>query len=139
MTALDTNVIIDLASGETSSAEAALRAIESAAKVGGVVICGAVYGELCASLAIPVDEVNGVLASSGITIDADIPLEVWADAGTAFRAHALRCKKSGAAAPRRILTDFIIGAHACVAGSLVTRDAAFYRRAFPKLRVVEVR
>ncbi|MCL5258254.1 MAG: hypothetical protein M1314_00655 [Firmicutes bacterium] len=42
-------------------------------------------------------------------------------------------------APRRIIADFVIGAHASRVGTLVTSDAAFYRRAFPSLRVIDVR
>ena len=31
-----------------------------------------------------------------------------------------------------------IGAHACAVGALVARDADFYRRAFPDLRVLDM-
>lgn len=40
---------------------------------------------------------------------------------------------------RGIMADFLIGAHARSVGSLVTNDAAFFRREFPDLEVVEVR
>jgi len=41
--------------------------------------------------------------------------------------------------PRRILADFLIGAHATVNGyKLLTMDAGVYRAGFPRLAVVEV-
>ena len=139
MTALDTNIVIDLGAGTSLAADAALRAIESASRNSGVVICAAVYAELRASPAVHRNDIDEVLRLSGIAIDTALALDVWAHAGVAFGAYACRRKASGAGIPRRILADFLIGAHAYAVGSLVTRDAAFYRRAFPELRVVEVR
>ena len=38
----------------------------------------------------------------------------------------------------RILTDFLVGAHAEVqASQLITRDRGFYRELFPSLKVVD--
>ncbi len=137
-TALDTNVLIDLDEGVPHTVEPLVRAIEEAAEKGAIVICGIVYAELfgnAASRAL-VDE---MLRSACISVDFDLRPEVWAHAGAAFGAYAMRRRRSGAGAPRRILADFIIGAHACTVGSLVTRDGAFYRRAFPEMRVIDVR
>ncbi len=36
----------------------------------------------------------------------------------------------------RYVADFVVGAHARAVGRLVTRDAAFYERNFPKLTVL---
>ncbi len=139
MTALDTNVLIDLDEGDSVVAEAAVCAIETAAERGRLVVCGVVYSELCARPAWARDDVANLLRSSQIDIDCDVPLEVWTAAGAAFAAYARRRRTSGTTGPRRIVADFIIGAHAQSVGALVTSDAGFYRRTFPELRVIDVR
>lgn len=138
MTALDTNVIIDLEEGAPEVSERALSAIERAAANGPLVICSIVYAELCAWPDRDPQEIVDILKEAQIRIDTQLSLTVLADAGVAYGAYARRRRSSGAGAPRRIIGDFLIGAHAVSAGSLVTRDAAFYKRAFPELRVFEV-
>jgi len=54
-------------------------------------------------------------------------------AGRAWRAY----RKQGGKR-ERILTDFLVGAHAEVqASQLITRDRGFYRELFPSLKVVD--
>lgn len=139
MTALDTNVIIDLEDGSEEVAEAAMNAIESAGQQGRIAVCGVVYAELCARPSRRATEVQAALTSAQIAIEAAIPIDVWTAAGIAYGEYARRRKASGGGTTRRILADFIIGAHACTVGALVTNDAAFYRRAFPDLKVIEPR
>jgi predicted nucleic acid-binding protein len=139
VTALDTNVLVDLDEGGPDVAEAALRAIEMAGERGRLVVCGVVYAELCARRVWADEDVPALLRASQIEIDADMPLAVWTAAGLAFAAHSRRRRASRGEAPRRIVADFVIGAHAQSVGALVTSDADFYRRAFPDLMVVDVR
>jgi predicted nucleic acid-binding protein len=63
---------------------------------------------------------------------------VWESAALAFRAYAERRRtQAGDPGPRRILADFITGAHALHrASSLLTFDQRIYRAAFPTLNVV---
>jgi len=37
-----------------------------------------------------------------------------------------------------LIADFFIGAHGQARGGLITRDAAFFQRAFPEMRVIAV-
>ena len=54
-----------------------------------------------------------------------------------YAAHAQRRRRSKDASPKRVLVDFIVGAHALLkADRLVTLDAARYKLAFPKLLMV---
>ena len=138
MIALDTNVIIDLEEGTPESAERALRAVERAGERGGLVICGVVYAELLAQPYPNSEDIDGVLRAAHIAVDLQISAESWREAGQAYAAYARRRRAAVGDSPRRIIADFIIGAHARAVGTLVTRDAAFYRRAFPALRVVDV-
>ena len=64
---------------------------------------------------------------------------VWRAAGRAFQAYAARRKRHRDSGPRRILADFVIGAHATEkAHRLLTLDDRFYRAAFPRLIIVRV-
>jgi predicted nucleic acid-binding protein len=50
-----------------------------------------------------------------------------------------RRRKQKEAEPRRILADFVIGAHALVNGyRLLTLDAGIYQVSFPRLGIVEL-
>jgi predicted nucleic acid-binding protein len=139
MTALDTNVIIDLEEGAPEVAERALRAIENAGERAALVVSGVVYAELCARPSPGDVEIATRLGKARIAIDVDLPVDTWREAGLAYASYCRRREKSGGGSARRILADFIIGAHACRVGTLVTSDADFYRRAFPSLRVVGLR
>ncbi len=137
MIALDTNVLIDIDEASPAVAERILSAVTGVGEHAPLVVCGAVFAELCAGRGRSADEVNARLKLAQIRIDAHLALEVWKSAGLAYAAFAKRRRSSGGDDPRRILTDFVIGAHACTIGTLVSSDAAFFRRAFPDLRVVD--
>jgi predicted nucleic acid-binding protein len=63
--------------------------------------------------------------------------DIWTVAGEAFAAYAERRRKDKAGQPKRLLVDFVVGAHAqAVANRLLTLDAERYRSAFSKLRLV---
>ncbi|MGD1067841.1 MAG: type II toxin-antitoxin system VapC family toxin [Vulcanimicrobiaceae bacterium] len=136
MTALDTNVLVDVLR-VTAMARPSLEAMARAAEGGPLVAAPAVYAELCADRRGSHDAVMAFLDEVRVHIDWELGRQVWRDAADAFRAYAGRRRRSGGSEPRRLLTDFVIGAHALRAGRLLTRDAAFYRRAFPGLRVVD--
>lgn len=62
---------------------------------------------------------------------------IWQMTGRAYSAYARRRAKSGGGPPRRLLADFLIGAHALSLGaSLVTLDDTHYRQAYPTLPLV---
>lgn len=60
-------------------------------------------------------------------------------AGEALQSYAPRRRKQKAAEPRRILADFLIGAHALVNSyRLLTLDAQIYQASFPRLAVTSL-
>ena len=64
---------------------------------------------------------------------------IWRTAGKSFQKYANRRRNQRAGQPRRVLADFLIGAHALEKGySLLTLDEGIYRAAFPKLHIVKV-
>jgi predicted nucleic acid-binding protein len=63
----------------------------------------------------------------------------WRAAGQAFQKYAARRREKPASGPRRILDDFLIGAHASERGyRLLTLDDRLYRAAFPSLALIRV-
>jgi predicted nucleic acid-binding protein len=135
-TALDTNVLSALWSGEPSA-----RRIESALfkarSDGGLVICAPVYCELLAYPSATRQFVREFLDETGIFVDFPLDEQVWQGAASAFVAYAQRRRRSQGGAPKRLLVDFIIAAHALLqADRLMTLDASRYKQDFPKLRVV---
>ncbi len=142
MICLDTNAVIALIEGSPASVGEVMRAITGISEEAGLLVCGAVYAEICAGSPLDARDVAGHLRDAHIRIDTVVPLDAWRSAGERYREHTKRRDRSGVATPRRILTDFIIGAHAVALGAnvvLVTSDAAFFRRAFPSLCVVDPR
>ena len=65
-------------------------------------------------------------------------LTAWKRAGQAQAAYAQRRQTSGGGLPRRILTDFLVGAHASVGGySLFTLNTRDYGD-FPEVPLLTV-
>jgi hypothetical protein len=77
------------------------------------------------------------LSVTAIEVDWDMGESVWRTAGKAFRAYAMRRAKQRHEKPRRILADFLIGAHAVERNcKLMTFDGGLFREAFPYLDVM---
>jgi predicted nucleic acid-binding protein len=104
---------------------------------GGLVIAPAVYAELLAHPGASVQFVDEFLISTRIAIDFDLGESVWRDAGSRFAVYAERRRRSGGGNSKRLLVDFLIGAHAISkADRLLTLDASRYREDFPKLQLM---
>jgi predicted nucleic acid-binding protein len=135
-TALDTNVISALLSGEPVSRQA-VGLMGQASSEGGLVVCGAVYAELLAYPQMTREWLEGFLKNTSIDIDFELEGLVWLEAGLQYAEYAKRRRSTGGSSPKRLLADFIIGAHAVKkADRLFTFDADRYRKAFPKLVLV---
>jgi predicted nucleic acid-binding protein len=77
------------------------------------------------------------LISARIAADFDLGQFVWRDAGRRFAAYARRRRHSAAETPKRLLVDFLVGAHATLkADRLLTLDSHRYRKDFPKLKLL---
>jgi predicted nucleic acid-binding protein len=84
-----------------------------------------------------VEFADGFLRTTDIALDVDLDRELWQDAGRRFAEYAGRRRESCGDAPRRILADFVIGAHADSRTSgLISFNIADYRNTFPELRVI---
>lgn len=136
LSAIDTNVISALWSKE-SAASGVEALLVKARREGGLVICAPVYAELLAYPGARPSFVSTFLETTGIQLDFALSERVWLEAGTAFAAYAARRRKGKAGQPKRLLIDFVIGAHALFeADRLLTLDAGRYRSAYPRLELV---
>jgi predicted nucleic acid-binding protein len=138
-TAIDTNVIVALWNEDEAQNLAAKKALGESQIGGSLVVCGAAYAELMAAPGRTETLVGRFCEEAGIAVDWEIGEKVWRAAGMAFQGYAARRRKQRGTEARRILADFVIGAHALVNGyKLLTLDARMYQASFPRLRIVEV-
>ncbi len=135
-TAIDTNILSALWSKEPPASEIG-RNLGNSKNEGGLVVGAPVYAELLAYPSATESFVNQFLADTGIVVDFALQQDVWIDAGRRFAKHARRRRKMGAKDPRRLLVDFLVGAHALArADRLMTLDPKRYKQDFPELRLI---
>jgi hypothetical protein len=140
MTSIDTNVVIALWDERKSQHAAARAALDEASELGPLVVSAPVYAELLAWPLQTERTVDEFFAGTGIRVEWRISEQIWRTAGKAYRLHSIRRQASKGGDARRILADFVIGAHALVNQySLLTRDREFYLRNFPSLAVKSFR
>jgi len=130
ITAVDSNILIDIIDGTEEFATISVAALKRA-RVGGVaIICDIVYAEICVAFDRR-DQCDDFLAELNIKVEA-------LDAASSFLASRswMSYLKSGGK-KNRILPDFLIAGHAAnQADLLLTRDGGFFRSHFPKLNVI---
>ena len=137
-TSVDTNVLSALLSAEPG-AEKIAKVLHDAQGHGTLIICGAVFAELCAYPKISMDFVERFLTSTGIIVDFSMGEIVWREVAKRFGKYANRRRSSRGNHPKRLLTDFIVGAHALAsADRLLTKDEGCYKQDFPELKRLTV-
>jgi predicted nucleic acid-binding protein len=134
--AVDTNVLIDLLACLGDAGRTARDTLETVRAREGLLIAPVVYAELLAYPGRVEGELDAFLSATRVAVTWDIPSTAWRQAGIAYREYAVRRARSGGGIPRRIVADFLIGAHALTVDSLVTRDPEFYPTNFSALRVI---
>ena len=129
-TLIDTNVLIDVWGPAGRETKWSASAITACRRDGALVINTIVWSELA-----PLISTEPALRKAVETLKMDRELLPWEAAFLAGVTHS-RYRRAGGLR-ERTLPDFLIGAHAVVAGHrLLTRDAARYRSYFPDLDIM---
>ena len=130
MILVDSNVIIDVASGDPVWRDWSKAALRKAADSDDIAINPIIYAEVSAGFA-TIETLDAHLGDGAFRRLA-LPYEAAFIAGRAFVDYRRRGGQRSSPLP-----DFYIGAHAAVAGlSLLTRDPKRYAGYFPKVRLI---
>jgi predicted nucleic acid-binding protein len=136
-TAIDSNILIAFWDTDDTLNSSAQSALNAAWNRGKLVIAAPVYAELLALPGRTEAFLDSFLSETGITVEWELDETIWRRAGRAFQTYAARRRKQRGAGPRRILADFLIGAHALRNGHrLLTLDSQLYKSAFPRLTLI---
>jgi predicted nucleic acid-binding protein len=131
ITAIDTNVLLDILVPNQKFCDASVRALERASTDGSLVICDLVYAELCIHFTSQ-HECDAFLR------DNEIRIEPLSREAHFLASRVWRTYRQHGGQRARILADFLIGAHAQVqATRLLSRDRGFYSKLFPSLAVMD--
>jgi predicted nucleic acid-binding protein len=135
-TAIDTNVISALWSGEPG-AKAIVELLGDGRNAGSLTISGVVYAELLAYPKASQKFVDEFLKTTEIQIDFDMGEAAWVEVARRFGKYAERRRRSNGTLAKRLLADFIVGAHALYkADRLITLDSSRYKADFPSLKLL---
>jgi hypothetical protein len=131
ITALDSNVLLDILIPNEKFVTVAAEIIDDASQPGSLVVCDIVYAEICVHFRTQ-RECDYFFDSN------DIRVEPLRRPSHFLASRIWRTWRSQGGKRDRVLPDFLIGAHAQLqANRLVSRDRGFYRSLFPKLPVVD--
>lgn len=131
ITAIDTNILLDILIPNTEFLKSSGGALQESASAGSLLICDIVYAELCVHFAAQ-HEIDTFLK------DYDIGVQSLSRDAHFLASRASRTYRRQGGKRTRILTDFLIAAHAEThATRLLTRDRGFYRELFPSLKLFD--
>ena len=128
ITAVDTNVLLDLFRTDSPFHSRSREWLRRAYDRGAVIVCDLVYAELVPAFPsrISLDAALREIGAALSPVDSSIAYE----AGLRWKQY-----RSSGGPRERIITDFLIGAHAlATADSFLTRDLGVYSAYFPELR-----
>lgn len=131
ITAVDTNVLIDIFGADPNHGVSSKEAIRSCIYQGSLVACEVVWAEV--SAVFPSEtSAQEALQSLGVKF-SPLGREASLFAGRLWKDYRQKGGRRD-----RMVADFLIGAHALYhADALLTRDRGFYRSGMPKLKIID--
>lgn len=130
ITALDTNILLDVLRPNPDFLDASLKALVACSSEGRLVVCDIVYAELCVHF-------PDRRSCDGFLRDRQIGLQAFTRSACDLAARAWKKYREVGGPRERILPDFLIGGHAQTRTSrLLSRDRGFYRKYFPRLVLI---
>lgn len=131
ITAVDSNVLIDVFLSDAQYGRSSARALSACLSEGAVVISGVVLAEIMPLFSSKEDFLQAISVLSIQPVALSI--KSFYHAAIAWMAY----RQSGGGR-NRLVADFLIGAHAQVeCDRLLTRDRGFYRKYFTRLTVIQ--
>ena len=130
MIAVDTSVLVDVLIGDPRYGDASAASLAQALSIGDVVVCDAV-----------VAEVQVLLDTRETAMESLDPMGLrylaTSEPAAVRAGHMQRRFRDRGGRRERVVADFLVGAHALIqCGTLITRDAGFFRDYFKGLRLI---
>jgi predicted nucleic acid-binding protein len=133
---LDSNLIVSVLNQELEFCDRAQAALNKFRKSGRLVVSGPVYAELLGLPSRTQMILDEFFTVGGIAVDWRFDETIWRAAGIGYQSYVRRRLGQTGKLPRRILTDFLIGAQAVIRGyTLLTLDGRLYRASFPGIHI----
>ena len=130
MTLVDTNILIEVLSGDPRWAQASIESLMTRKQIGPLAINDIIYAELAAGFDSR-EQLDGEVELMGLSI-VGFSRQALFLAGQAFRAY-----RAAGGSRSSVLADFFIGAQAAAeAWPILTRDSRLYRTYFPEVAII---